>query len=62
MHGGSQCAYAGKAAAEMARTGKVPKELPDDLFSMKRFLTDKPLFPTEGKGKSCKGAFERLAP
>ncbi len=57
-YGGSQCAYAGKAAAEMAKTGKTPAALPEDLFSMKRFLTDQPLFPVKGDG--CGKAFRLL--
>ncbi len=43
-YGGSQCAHAGLAAAHLARTGTAPKNFPDDVFSMKRFLTKEPLF------------------
>jgi glycine/D-amino acid oxidase-like deaminating enzyme len=45
-YGGSQCAIAGKVAAHLAVHGAPPPdvELPDDVFSMRRFLTDRPLF------------------
>ena len=43
-YGGSQCANAGRIAAMMAIEGKTPEEIPDDIFSMRRFLTDEPLF------------------
>lgn len=45
-YGGSQCAIAGKSAASMAVHGAPPAgiDLPDDVFSMRRFLTDEPLF------------------
>lgn len=43
-YGGSQCARAGQVAAQMAIDGRTPEEIPDDLFSMRRFLTDQPLF------------------
>ncbi len=45
-YGGSQCAIGGKVAAQMAKTGQSPADVPDDLFSMGRFLTKKPLFVT----------------
>lgn len=46
-YGGSQCAIAGKIAASLAAHGAPPPDidLPDDVFSMRRFLTDRPLFP-----------------
>ncbi len=45
-YGGSQCAIAGKVAASLAVRGEPPEgiELPDDVFSMRRFLTGEPLF------------------
>lgn len=49
-YGGSQCAIAGKVAASLAATGAPPPdiELLDDVFSMRRFLTDDPLFDAGG--------------
>lgn len=48
-YGGSQCAAAGKVAASLAVHGAPPPDidLPDDVFSMRRFLTDEPLFEAD---------------
>ncbi len=52
-YGGSQCAIAGERAAEIARSGEIPTSMPDDVFSMKRFLTPIPLFEnTQNSGAS----------
>lgn len=51
-YGGSMTAKAGEAAAHMARTGETPREVPEDMFSMKRFLSTVPLFSTDPK---CNG-------
>lgn len=55
-YGGSQSAISGKMAAQMAITGETPAELPDDLFSQKRFQTNEPLFRPSS---SCSGVFFR---
>jgi glycine/D-amino acid oxidase-like deaminating enzyme len=44
-YGGSYCIEAGYTAVEMARTGEVLPEVPEDVFSPRRFLVQEPLFP-----------------
>lgn len=46
-YGGSQSAMAGRVAAEMAMTGEVSSDIPEDLFSMKRFMVKEPLFKVQ---------------
>ncbi|MGE0633159.1 MAG: NAD(P)/FAD-dependent oxidoreductase, partial [Pseudobdellovibrionaceae bacterium] len=50
-YGGSQAAISGKYGVQMLITGEIPKELPDDIFSLKRFYTKIPLFK---KGSHCR--------
>lgn len=56
-YGGSQSAISGKVAAEMALTGRTPEAIPDELFSMRRFLQKEPLF--RAAGPVCRGLFTR---
>ncbi|MDY7231668.1 NAD(P)/FAD-dependent oxidoreductase [Hyalangium rubrum] len=44
-YGGSYCVEAGYTAVELARTGQVPPEVPEDVFSPQRFQVQLPLFP-----------------
>jgi len=44
-YGGSQCMEAGYQAAQMVKTGQVSADLPEDMYSMKRMLTNEPIFP-----------------
>jgi glycine/D-amino acid oxidase-like deaminating enzyme len=44
-YGGSYCVEAGYSAVELARTGEVLSEVPEDVFSPQRFLVQVPLFP-----------------
>ncbi len=44
-YGGSYCVEAGYTAVELARTGEVLPEVPEDVFSPRRFLVQAPLFP-----------------
>jgi glycine/D-amino acid oxidase-like deaminating enzyme len=44
-YGGSYCVEAGYTAVELARTGEVLSEVPEDVFSPQRFLVQAPLFP-----------------
>ena len=46
-YGGSYCCAAGHAAAWMARAGKPPEWLPEDIFSPKRLLERQPIFISE---------------
>jgi len=47
-YGGTYTQAAGLAVAELARTGKAPEWLPEDVFSPKRFLQKAPLFTGPG--------------
>jgi glycine/D-amino acid oxidase-like deaminating enzyme len=44
-YGGSYCVEAGYTAVELARTGEALPEVPEDVFSPQRFLSQAPLFP-----------------
>ena len=49
-YGGSYMVAAGSAAADMVLSDGVPEWVPDDVFSPRRLLHDKPLFLTERDG------------
>jgi|GEM_PF-821187 len=51
-YGGSQAVEAGDVGGEMLRTGTLSSDLPDDVFSMKRFMVDQPLF-LRSAGTQC---------
>lgn len=44
-YGGSYCVEAGYTAVELARTGAALPDVPEDVFSPQRFLSQAPLFP-----------------
>jgi glycine/D-amino acid oxidase-like deaminating enzyme len=46
-YGGSYTTAAGQAAAHMTITGRAPDWVPEDVFSPRRLLTDKPMFMHE---------------
>ncbi len=43
-YGGTGCHLAGAGAARWALTGKVPEDMPQDVFGPQRLFTDKPQF------------------
>lgn len=43
-YGGTGCHLAGAGAASWALTGKLPKDMPQDIFGPARLFTDKPQF------------------
>jgi glycine/D-amino acid oxidase-like deaminating enzyme len=45
-YGGSGCHNAGAGAARWALTGRIPKDMPQDVFGPGRLFTDVPLFDT----------------
>ena len=51
-YGGSYCVEAGYTAVELARTGVVLPEVPEDVFSPQRFLVQAPLFPVPSGGQA----------
>lgn len=46
-YGGTGCHQVGAGAAAWALTGRVPKDMPQDVFGPQRLFTDAPQFPVE---------------
>lgn len=49
-YGGSYTTAAGQASARMALTGEIPEWVPEDVFSPRRLVTQRPLFMSERDG------------
>jgi hypothetical protein len=45
-YGGTGCHNAGAGAASWALTGRIPKDMPQDVFGPKRLFTSEPQFDT----------------
>lgn len=48
-YGGTGCQQAGAGAAAWALSGKVPRDMPADIFGPQRLFTDEPQFSTKSK-------------
>lgn len=60
-YGGSQCVISGELAGKMSQTGEISDSTPDDIFSMRRFMSDKPLF-LEPSSERCAPFFRHPSP